>query len=375
MVKYSMILYNITLFFNNIYIYTILIISHHITSYYIFSFSYYNYLIFSHLISSYLVLSYLILIIFYSYAYLILILSYHIICTYNCAHLYAHLDRYRFPKYWHSSPWVVQKRYQKSSTELSLAQETDQHHVGNWVEWVGIFRPSLDGALRCAEAEIFHWPRWQWGRSSRRRRSKSAETLGRGESSESQGHGGHGKLDFQVYLRGFSVSWDHQKTPGCWAQVLEAQQEIYAAEHVVALRILRMTLFAEKMSKNERIVVTQDCKTHDMGTMIMQLSDVLSWLCRFLLSIYCWLNRWLGYVYTNTYAERWMDPWIDGQTENRDIDRTRQDGARQDQTRLKDKTRTDQNRPHQTDRETGRQTDRFRQTDADNIYIHSYRHT
>jgi hypothetical protein len=83
--------------------------------------------------------------------------------------------------------------------------------VGNWVEWVGIFRPSLDGALRCAEAEIFHWPRWQWGRSSRRRRSKSAETLGRGESSESQGHGGHGKLDFQVYLRGFSVSWDHQK--------------------------------------------------------------------------------------------------------------------------------------------------------------------
>lgn len=82
-----------------------------------------------------------------------------------------------------------------------------------------------------------------------------------------------------------------KKTPGCWAQVLEAQQEIYAAEHVVALRILRMTLFAEKMSKNERIVVTQDCKTHDMGTMIMQLSDVLRWLCRFLLSIYCWLNR------------------------------------------------------------------------------------
>lgn len=71
------------------------------------------------------------------------------------------------------------------------------------------------------------------------------------------------------------------------------------------------------------------------------------------------------------HIRREMDGSMDRQTENRDIDRTRQDGARQDQTRLKDKTRTDQNRPHQTDRETGRQTDRFRQTDADNIYIHS----
>ena len=61
-----------------------------------------------------------------------------------------------------------------------------------------------------------------------------------------------------------------------------------------------------------------------------------------------------------------MDPWIDRQTENKDIDRTRQDGARQDQTRLKDKTRTDQVRK---ERQADKQTDSDRQMQITYTFI------
>ena len=68
-------------------------------------------------------------------------------------------------------------------------------------------------------------------------------------------------------------------------------------------------------------------------------------------------------ICTNTYTHTDRHPHRDGSmdrlTENGDIDRTRQDRAMQDQTRIQDKTRTDQNRPEQAGTQTD--SDRFRQ--------------